>query len=470
MRDSDAAIAAPGRRTATQARNWSLVQADSIYIGIVTAAGTFLPVFLLRLGATGNDIGLLTALPALTAFGLAIPLGRWLQRRRNIVPWYSRMRLLAWSSYALMAAAATLLSREQAIPAILAIWGLASLPSTAGLVAFPIVMDGAAGRDGRFDLLGRRWAIAGLATAISVAVGGQFLNAVAFPTNFELLLVCISIAGVGSYLQSSRIVIPDQVRAPAIPAGRVRAVSSGVEARAGAPGAGPHGLWRLVLGNRGFVRYELQALLYTASIGISMPILPLFYVHELNAPDAWIGIIGSATSAGGVLGYLVARRLARRRGGAGTLLPALLAMAIAPAILSVVGWLPAVAAIGFVIGIAGAGAQLALFDAFMRRVPSENGVTFSSVDQSIQNFALIIAPNIGGLLTVALGARTSLIVVAGVGLAAFGAFAWGNRAAGRPATAGGSVAGPTTAGPASATAATSGSTSTAGPTARPAAD
>ena len=447
-------MTAPGGRTATQARNWSLVQADSIFIGIVTASGTFLPVFMLRLGATGNDIGLLTALPALTAFGLAIPLGRWLQGRRNIVPWYSRMRLLAWSSYALMAAAATVLPRAEAIPAILAIWGLASLPSTAGLVAFPIVMDGAAGRDGRFDLLGRRWAIAGVSTAISVAIGGQFLNAVPFPTNFELLLVFVSIAGVGSYLQSSRIVIPDQVRAPAIASGEAQAPGP---AGAAAPGAvvaaGPRALWRLVIGNRSFVRYELRSLLYTASIGISMPILPLFYVQELNAPDAWIGIIGSATSAGGVLGYLVARRLARRRGGAGTLLPALLAMAIAPAVLAVVGWLPAVAAIGFVIGIAGAGAQLALFDAFMRRIPSENGVTFSSVDQSIQNFALIVAPNLGGVLALVVGARTSLIVVAGVGLAAFGAFAWANRTATRPTTA---IA--------------AGSTSTAGSTARSAAD
>src|SRR5206468_7660769 len=103
-----------------------------------------------------NDVGLLTALPALTAFALAIPLGRWLQGRRNIVPWYSRMRLLAWLSYALIAGVAAVLPREQAIPSILAIWGLASLPSTAGLVAFPIVMGGAAGRDGRFDLLGER--------------------------------------------------------------------------------------------------------------------------------------------------------------------------------------------------------------------------------------------------------------------------------------------------------------------------
>src|SRR6185503_10180565 len=174
------AMARPATPPPIRARNWSLVQADSIFIGIVTASGTFLPVFLLRLDASANDVGLLTALPALTAFLLAIPFGRMLQRRRNIVPWYSRLRLLAWSSYAAMAAVAAILPREQAIPIMLGVWALASLPSTAALVAFPMVMDGVAGKDGRFDLLGRRWAIAGVSTAASVAIGGQFLNVVAF--------------------------------------------------------------------------------------------------------------------------------------------------------------------------------------------------------------------------------------------------------------------------------------------------
>jgi len=389
-----------------------------VFIGIVTASGTFLPVFLLRLGASANDVGLLTALPALTAFALAIPFGRWLQGRRNIVPWYSRMRLLAWLSYAAIAAAAALLPREQAIPVMLLIWGLASLPSTMGLVAFPIVMDGAAGRDGRFDLLGRRWAIAGTSTAIAVALGGQFLDAVPFPANFEIFFALISVAGIGSYLQSSRIVIPDQLPTPTMRAAPRRQ-------RLGA-------LWSLVLANRPFVRFELRSLLYTASIGLAMPILPLFYVHEVAAPDAWIGIIGAATNAGSVLGYVIARQLARRRGGAMTLLPSMLAAALAPAILSIIGWLPAVAAVGFVIGLAGAGVQLALFDQLMRRVPVENGVTFTSVDQSIQNVALILAPNVGGLLALVVGARVSLLVVALVGAAAFLLFAWNARPAPRP--------------------------------------
>jgi hypothetical protein len=392
-----------------RAGNWRRVQLDSVFIGVVNASGTFLPVFLLRLGASASDVGLLTALPALTAFALAIPFGRWLQRRRNIVPWYSRLRLVAWSSYAVMAGVSALLPRDQAIPIILAVWALASLPSTAALVGFPMVMDGAAGPGGRFDLLGRRWAIAGVVAAIAVALGGQFLSAIPFPRNFELLLVFVTLAGFGSYLQSSRIVIPDQPRTPAAVAAPRRERLTG--------------LWRLIIANRPFVRFEMRSFVYVASIGLALPVLPLFYVHEAGASDAWIGVIGAAGSAGSVLGYLVARQLARRRGAVMTLLPSLLVAAIAPAALSAIGWLPAVAAIAFVLGLAGAGAQLALFDQMMRRIPPEHGVTFSSVDQSLSNLAFMISPNIGGLLTVAIGIRATLLVVAGLGLAAFVLFA-----------------------------------------------
>ena len=392
-----------------RAGNWRRVQLDSVFIGVVNASGTFLPVFLLRLGASASDVGLLTALPALTAFALAIPFGRYIQRRRNIVTWYSRLRLVAWSSYAVMAGASALLPPAQAISIILAIWALASLPSTAALVGFAMVMDGAAGPGGRFDLLGRRWAIAGVVATVSVALGGQLLSVLAFPTNFEILLVIVSLAGLGSYFQSSRIVIPDQVPMP-------RAPSTPVHERL-------VGLWRLVVANRPFVRFELRGFVYVASIGLSMPILPLFYVHEVGAPDAWIGVIGAAGSAGSVLGYLVARQLARRRGATMTLLPSLLVGALAPAALYFIGWLPAVAAIAFVSGVAGAGAQLALFDQMLRTIPHEHGVTFNSVDQSVANGAIMIAPVIGGFLAVAIGIRSTLLVVAAIGLAAFVLFA-----------------------------------------------
>jgi hypothetical protein len=406
------------RPTPVQARNYRLVQVDSVFNGIVSAAGTFLPVFLIRLGASGTEVGLLTAIPALVAFALAIPFGRWLQGRRTIVPWYSRLRLAGASSYAVMGVASALLPTDLAIPVILGVWAVASLPSTAAFVAFPIIMDGAAGPYGRFDMLGRRWAISGVMTSIAVMAAGQALVVLAFPANFEWLFVTISLAGFASYLVSSRIVLPDQA-----PSGN--AAPGSIRARIRVP-------VDLVRANRSFVRFELRSIVYTASIGLAMPLLPLFYVNELHAANGWIGIIGAAQSAGMVIGYLVVRRLSRRRSAAGILLPTLVAAAAVPATLSVLAWLPAVAVAGFVGGLAAAGAQLALFDELMRRIPREHGVTFSSVDQSLQNFALILAPSLGGWLVVAIGIRNGLIADAALALAAFALFAydwWGRRAA-----------------------------------------
>ncbi len=82
----------------TIAHNYRTVQADSVAMGLVNAAGSFLPVLLVRLGATGTQVGLLSALPGVSGVLLAIPIGRWLQRQRNIVSWYSRSRLVAQSA------------------------------------------------------------------------------------------------------------------------------------------------------------------------------------------------------------------------------------------------------------------------------------------------------------------------------------------------------------------------------------
>src|SRR4051794_12970716 len=131
----------PRPSPAVVARNWKLVQIDSVFVGIVNAALPFVPIFVLRLGASATELGVMAGLGALSAFGLAIPVGRWLPGRRNIVPWYSRLRLLSWLAYPAMAIIAAALPPERAIPAILAITALAALASTAGQVAFPIVVD-----------------------------------------------------------------------------------------------------------------------------------------------------------------------------------------------------------------------------------------------------------------------------------------------------------------------------------------
>ena len=78
-----------------QQRNVRNVLIDGVGVALVQGVATFLSVFLVRLGATPFMVGLLTSMPALTGMILAIPVGRLLERQRDILPWYSRVRVLA---------------------------------------------------------------------------------------------------------------------------------------------------------------------------------------------------------------------------------------------------------------------------------------------------------------------------------------------------------------------------------------
>src|SRR4030043_33976 len=70
----------------SQERNNRSGQTAPLGVGLASAAAPFLPVFLTRLEATSTQVGLLSSMPGVTGLLLAIPIGRFLQSRKYIVP------------------------------------------------------------------------------------------------------------------------------------------------------------------------------------------------------------------------------------------------------------------------------------------------------------------------------------------------------------------------------------------------
>ncbi len=388
--------------------NQRVIRNDSVAMGIVNSATPFLPVLLVRLGGSSLQVSMLTAIPALAACVFAIPIGRWLQRRASIVGLYSRFRLAGQAAFAIMALATLLLPAPQAVVAMLAIWALAAVPSTAGLVAFPIVMDGAAGPRGRYELLSMRWAWMGLTTAVVVALAGQFLGQIAFPTNYQLLFAVFTIGGLASFWWCRQIRIPDQ---PALPVSREAARRDRLRAFVDE-----------VRVERPFLGFELRSAVFNLGVGMAAPLLPLWYVNEAAAPDAWIGTIAMAQSLGSLFGYWMWRRVSRTRGPRWVLLPAMLAYGLMPIALSHVRLLPVIVTIAAVTGVAGAGTTLALFDGMLARIPKQLGVTFASIDQSVQNTALMVAPLIAGIVATQAGTAVALTLAGSLVLGGFALF------------------------------------------------
>ena len=115
-------------------------------------------------------------MPGITGLLLALPVGRFLQSRPYIVPWFSFARLLVISSYALTGLVPFFFARQTTVPMILLIWALATLPQTMVAVCFSVVMNAVAGPEGRFNLMSRRWSILGFTSALTVALVGWLLD------------------------------------------------------------------------------------------------------------------------------------------------------------------------------------------------------------------------------------------------------------------------------------------------------
>jgi MFS family permease len=388
----------PGRPSGSDTiHNAWVMRWDSVAMGVVNAASPFLPVLVARLGGTALTISLLTSIPAVAGFTLAIPIGQFLQRRGNAVKWYSTARLISNMSYALIGLTVALAPQEIVIPLIVAIWAIAAIPSTMGAVLFPIVMDGAAGPHGRLELMSRRWSWMGLTMAITVSLIGLFLERVAFPLNYAIAFVSFSVGGVASYLFSRQFRIPrvdPPPRAVAHPSLRER-IRSG---------------YALVRSQPSFLQYSVRQLVYVSGTRMALPLVPLYFVTVVKLPDAWIGIIATGQSLALLTGYQFWKRESRRRGTRILLLIVLLITALYPAALSLTDRMIVVALLATSAAFFSAGVDLILFDELMSRVPRQYGVTFASIDTTLVNMATIVMPLVGAAISGLFGIEIALRV------------------------------------------------------------
>jgi MFS family permease len=400
---------APESATPIQRRNFLNVQSDAIGVGLASAASPFLPVFLTRLGATSVQIGLLTAMPAFTGLFLSLAVGRFLQNRQNVVPWFSLARLLVVSCYALTGVLSAIVPHQYAVQAVLIIWALATLPQTMVSVAFAVVMNAVAGPEGRYALMSRRWSILGLTSAITTMVAGQVLHALGFPVNYQFVFIGLAAGGLISYYFSSHIKLPDTVRLPR-PVGL-------------SPPQRIRGYVNHIRGERRFLSFVTKRFVFLSGVTFAAPLFPLYLVREVQATDAWIGIINSIQTAVMLIGYILWSHRGRSRGSRFVLLRTTLGLAVYPALIASTHSVQMIAIFAALAGIFQAGLDLVFFDELMKTVPMEHSATFVSLAQSLQYLSAVAMPLLSTLVAQQFGIGGALVVSAGIRLLGFGLFA-----------------------------------------------
>jgi MFS family permease len=364
-----------------QKRNFRYVQIDAIGVSISNVAAPFLPVFLTRLGATNFQVGLLSSMPGVTGLILAIFVGRFLQTRTNVVPWYSLSRLLVILCYAMTGILTLVVSEQLVIIATLAIWAFATIPQTALAVAFSVVMNAVAGPEGRYALLSRRWAIFGITGVIGTFIVTRLIDLISFPLNYAVMFIVLSLGGFFSFYFSRKIELPEQVPPP------MPDIRSPVQTF--------RNYISLLRENPVFLSFSTKRFVYFSALVLSQPIMPLFLVRDVHATDGQIGTVNMTLTLAMLVGYFFWPRVSRRRGGRFVLLATTLGMTLYPALSAAT---PQIHLIILYAGIAGffqGGLDLVFFDELMKTVPPQYSATFVALAQSMQFLSMIVAPLLG---------------------------------------------------------------------------
>lgn len=394
-------------------RNFINVQIDGIGVAMGSAAAQFLPIFLTRLDATPFQIGLLTTMPAITGMLLALLIGRFLQRQRSVVPWFSAARLATLSCYALTGIISLIVPRDYVIVGILVVWAFATLPQTIVNIAFSVVMNAVAGPEGRYELMTHRWSILGATTSITVLIIGQVLVRIDFPLNYQIVFIALSVGGLISYYFSSHIRIPDCDPPVETQVHNVREMIKGYTSR--------------VVGEKPFVSFITKRFVFLTGAALAAPLFPLYFVRTIQASDSWISAINTSQTAILIFGYFFWSRQSRRHGSHQVLVLTTLGLSLYPIIVALLSQPWQIAILAGMAGVFQGGLDLVFFDELMRTVPPEYSATFIAFAQSIQYFSSVVSPTIGSGLAGWLGIPAALVIAGLIRLIGFAMFALSKR-------------------------------------------
>jgi MFS family permease len=219
----------------------------------------------------------------------------------------------------------------------------------------------------------------------------------------------LSLGGLVSYYFSSRIQIPDSEPV------EITSTSS-LKSRLGEYS-------QLINSSPEFVSFTIKRFVYLFGITLATPLFPLYFVREVNASDAWIGILYTAQTAVLVVGYYFWSRQSRRRGSRFVLLITTFCVSLYPGLVALTTNKTVIFICSTAAGLFQAGIDLVFFDELMKTIPLRYSPTFVSLAQSLQYLSAVLAPLVGTFLATSLGLNFALFFSTVVRLIGFVFFA-----------------------------------------------
>lgn len=408
--------------------NFRALYLDVLWFGVLFGSTmAFVSIYATRLGATTLQISLLTAGPAIVNLFLSLPAGRWLEKRA-LIPATFYSAVLHRLGYVLLVPLPWFFGEGSQIWAIVFITLIMSIPGTVLAIGFSAVFPDLVPPEFRAEVVGKRNAIMAISLTASTLLSGQILDKVVFPLNYQVVFIIGVIGAALSTYYLARLHLTPKDNEP-----RRNQVEDGIPEPVSEPHArasqlsprsinSPHKnltkMLHLDLLRTSFGPFMLAYLLFYTFQYLGVPLFPLVQVRVLNLSDSIISL-GSSLFYGIML--LVSLRIARidnRLGHKRTLASGATIFAAYPLLLGLANgptlfW--AASAIG---GGAWAMTNVGLINRLMEKVPDNQRPAGMALHNLILNLGILAGSLAAPLLGEWTGLQASLLVIAGLRLAA----------------------------------------------------
>jgi MFS family permease len=400
--------------------NFRHLYADVIWFGLLAGStAAFLAVYAARQGASGFQVSLLTAGPAVVNLFFSLPAGRWLEGR-SLVRASCRSSLWQRLGYLLLVPIPWLFTPIAGIWVIILITLLMAVPATLLAVSFNAMFAEIVPPHWRGPVVTRRNALLALSLSTSSLLSGQLLDHIIFPLNYQVVFALGALGALMSTYHLSRIHqafgdggIRTTERAPRSSfvfrlSSIVRRSSSSVHPPTSPP------LLRLDLLRGPYGKFMAAYLFFYVAQNVPLPILPLYNVNVLKLTDGEISL-GSAlyylmtmlTSL--ALGLLAFQLSHRRQLVIGGLLTGQYPLLMALARDATLYWL-----VSFTGGIVWAILSAGLINRLMERVPEGDRPAHMTLYNLALNLGLLVGSLAGPLIAGWFDLRTALFISFGL--------------------------------------------------------
>lgn len=393
-------------------RNALYLVVEVFFAAILGAAATFNAAFALRLGASNTDIGLLTSLPSLLAIAISIPAGRFLQSRARRKPWIVGSLLMHRAGFLLVALVPLLklagLNQGSVLVALLI---TISTPAHFFNVGWIPLLADVIPVERRAAVFSGRNITANATTSLAVFLFGLWLKDIQFPVNYQVMYVFGFCAALLSQYFIQKVNVPEHTPVPLPPGG----FSIPVQLRAMRDALRAEPL---------FQRLTTNTLMHGIGLWLASPIYILYYVRQLDASDAWIGLQATVLTSATIVGWLIWRRVIQRVGETTVLRLMIVTLGLIPIL---VGLLPNLTLILFVValnGLLSPAVNLSHFNTLLKVTPPAERPMYTGLYTTIVNIGAFVCPLIGVAVADAVGLAPALVVFGILSIVGSSSFWW----------------------------------------------